>query len=132
MIRRSKKVAPAALETTTVGVIDEAGVVTQVTEQALVEQAPVEQAPVEQAPAKVAKIRYAKREWAAGDVITVLAANTKKGKSFHRYALYTTGMTVAEYAQALKDAGLGGKTLANADLRWDVARKFISIAPKAE
>ena len=85
----------------------------------------------EKAP-KPVKIKYAKRDWAAGDIITLVqSANPKKGKSLHRYAEYRDGMTVAEYAEALKAKGLGGKTLANADLRWDVARNFISIAPKS-
>src|SRR5215471_8007031 len=77
-----------------------------------------------------AKVRYAKRDWAAGDVITLLVVkNPKSKKSAARYALYKSGMTVAEYGQAVVDGGHGNKTLANADLRWDVAREFISIAP---
>jgi hypothetical protein len=83
--------------------------------------------------AKVVKIRYAKRDWAPTDVITLLQpANPKTGASKARYALYKDGMLVSEYAAAV--VGLGGKntkTLANADLRWDVARGFITIAPKA-
>jgi hypothetical protein len=118
MIKRTKKVAPAALETPVVE--------TPVVETPVVETATAE------TPAKPAKIRYAKRDWAATDVITVNTPNPKKGKSYHRYALYANGMTVAEYAKALADAGLGGKTLANADLRWDMARNFISISPKAQ
>lgn len=101
-------------------------------ETAAVETAPVEvaPAPVEVAPveAKAAKVRYAKRDWAATDIITLLVEkNPKSKKSAGRYALYRTGMSVAEYAEAV-----GNKTLANADLRWDVARNFISIAPAAQ
>lgn len=52
-------------------------------------------------------------------VITLLVtANPKRGKSFHRYALYQTGMTVDEYVAA------GGK---RADIAWDIERKFIEL-----
>lgn len=44
--------------------------------------------------------------------------NPKKGKRAARFALYTNGMTVAEYVKA------GGKLR---DVRWDVAHGFISV-----
>ncbi len=91
-------------------------------------EAPVQETPVE---AKPVKVRYAKRDWAATDIITLNTPNPKSGKSKERYELYVTGMSVSEYAQAVVMHG-GSKTLANADLRWDVARNFISISPKAE
>jgi len=111
MIRKSKKSVEAAIETP------------------VVQETPVAvETPVE---AKAAKVRYAKRDWAPSSIITLVAPNGKSGKSKARYDLYRSGMTVAEYADAVKAGGHGGKTLANADLRWDVARGFITIAAPA-
>ena len=112
MIRKSKKSVEAAIETP---VVIETPTV----------ETPTVETPVE---AKAAKVRYAKRDWAPSSIITLVAPNGKSGKSKARYDLYRSGMTVAEYADAVKAGGHGGKTLANADLRWDVARGFITIA----
>jgi hypothetical protein len=97
-------------------------------------ETPAASTPAVETPAveKVVKIRYAPRTWQPNSIITVVASNPKTGASRARYALYTTGMSVAQYAQAV--VGLGGKntkTLANADLRWDVARGFITIETPA-
>jgi hypothetical protein len=126
MSKASKKVArtqaPAHVETP--------AVVVETTAPAAPET-PAAETPAPET-AKVVKIRYAKRDWAPTDVITlVTTANPKSGASKARYALYKDGMLVSEYAAAV--VGLGGKntkTLANADLRWDVARGFITIAAK--
>jgi hypothetical protein len=91
-----------------------------VVEQTIVE-APVVEAPAKVDADKVAKIRYQKRTWTGSDIITVLRENPKTGESKKRYALYRTGMTVDEYVKAVVDAGLGTKTLANNDLRWDTS-----------
>jgi hypothetical protein len=53
------------------------------------------------------------------------------GKSYARFALYEDGLTVAQYVQRSVDAG-NKATLAHADLRWDVARKFIEISEATE
>lgn len=86
---------------------------------------------------KAKKVRYNKRTWAPTDIITLHKPMAKgpvtKSKSAARYALYQNGMTVQEYVDAVVKAGLGNKTLASNDLRWDTvpARGHISIAPKA-
>jgi hypothetical protein len=124
MIKRKPRVTATQVEAPVV----------EVTPEAQAPEAQTTESPVQetQSAPKPVKIKYAKRDWAAGDIITLVqSANPKKGKSLYRYAEYRDGMTVAEYAEALKAKGLGGKTLANADLRWDVARNFISIAPKS-
>jgi hypothetical protein len=58
-------------------------------------------------------------------------SNPKKpsGKSYARFALYEDGLTVAQYVQRSVDAG-NKESLAHADLRWDVARKFIEVDSK--
>lgn len=73
------------------------------------------------APAQ-ARVRYATRTWGPNSVITVNVANPKIGKSAARFALYTNGMLVHQYTSAV-----GNKTLANADLRWDSARGYVTI-----
>ena len=91
---------------------------------------------------KAKSIRYATRTWTGTDVISLLKRDAKgpadKSASSHRYTLYQDGMTVDEYVKAVvehpgfgKKQTKGSKTLANNDLRWDTARNFISIAPKA-
>lgn len=81
------------------------------------------------APLPARPVRYAPTAWGPQDVITVNVPNPKIGKSQMRYALYSNGMTVAQYKQLVFDARLGPKTLAGQDLRWDVARGFITITP---
>lgn len=79
-------------------------------------------------------VRYAKKTWGPTDVITLLKPLAKgpdgKSKSSNRFNLYFSGMTVQEYTDAVVKNGLGNKTLASNDLRWDTAptRNFISIA----
>jgi hypothetical protein len=54
--------------------------------------------------------------------ITVLVKNNpKKSTAAMRFAKYKTGMTVAEYKQAV------GANQAMLDLRWDVKMQFIKI-----
>jgi hypothetical protein len=74
------------------------------------------------------KVRYAQRTWGPNSIITVNVANPKKGDSLHRFALYQNGMSVAQYVAAVVGAGLAKASKANSDLRWDSARKFITIA----
>ena len=109
-------------------VVIEQPVVENATTEVATTEAPVEQPVVENATteAKPVKVRYAKRVWGQNDVITLNTPNPKSGKSKERYDRYVTGMTVAEYATAIVNMG-GSKTLANADLRWDVARNHITI-----
>ena len=77
-------------------------------------------------------VRYAPRTWQGNSVITLMVtANPKQGKSRDRYALYTTGLTVAAYQKAVVAGGYGNTTKATADLRWDVQRGFITITPAA-
>ena len=77
-------------------------------------------------------VRYAPRTWQGSSVITlVVTANPKKGASHARYALYATGLTVAQYQKAVVAGGYGNTTKATADLRWDVQRGYITIAPQA-
>jgi hypothetical protein len=49
--------------------------------------------------------------------------NPKRGSAAARYALYRTGMTVAEYVKAV-----GSRGQAMRDLRWDVANKWVSVS----
>jgi hypothetical protein len=67
--------------------------------------------------------------FAPEQIIRLLVTDNPKqptGKSYARFALYEDGLTVAQYVQ--RSVGAGNKeTLAIADLRWDVARKFIEI-----
>lgn len=60
------------------------------------------------------------------DVIELLAAENPKRagtKTWHRFALYKTGMTVAEFLEA------GGRRV---DLSWDAQRQFIRIVATAD
>lgn len=60
------------------------------------------------------------------DVIELLAAENPKRagtKTWHRFALYRTGMTVAEFLAA------GGRRV---DLSWDAQRQFIRIVAPAD
>jgi len=51
-------------------------------------------------------------------IVLLAKTNPKKGASQVRFALYTTGMTVAEYVAA------GGRS---ADIKWDLERNFIQL-----
>ena len=59
--------------------------------------------------------------------------NPKKpsGKSYARFALYEDGLTVEQYVQRSVDAG-NKASIAIADLRWDVAHKFIEVSEATE
>jgi hypothetical protein len=59
--------------------------------------------------------------------ITVLAKeNPKRAGAAKRFALYKTGMAVADYIKAAVKIG-ASESYANADIRWDVAHGFISV-----
>jgi hypothetical protein len=64
-------------------------------------------------------------------VIRVLVdANPKRGESRTRFARYRTGMSVADYVARNVKAG-NPASLARADIRWDLERKFIAIGRRA-
>lgn len=57
--------------------------------------------------------------------------NGQPAKSRQRFALYKSGMTVAQYKAAVRAHPAGGKNYAAADLIWDAAHGFIKIAAPA-
>jgi hypothetical protein len=59
--------------------------------------------------------------------IKVLVKNPKRGASAKRFGFYKTGMTVQKYIARVVAAG-DAPTVARADLRWDIARKFIVVS----
>jgi hypothetical protein len=61
-------------------------------------------------------------------VITVLAPNPKVpgSKAHHKYGLFSTGQTVAQYTQAIVNAGYKAGKAKN-QLRWDLAHGFITL-----
>jgi hypothetical protein len=60
-------------------------------------------------------------------IIRVLVSeNPKRGESRTRFARYRTGMSVADYVARNVKAG-NSASLARADIRWDLARKFIAV-----
>ena len=62
-----------------------------------------------------------------GQVINLLVKqNPKRGDSATRFAYYRDGMPVDDYVARVVKAG-ASSSLARADLRWDMARKFIAI-----
>lgn len=66
----------------------------------------------------------------AGKTITLLAASNPKkpGSASHaRFALYSTGQSVAAYAAACVAAGQKQRN-ATADLAWDLQRGYIALA----
>jgi len=78
--------------------------------------------------------------WGGNWVITLNVAENPKIKfghngaplkSYVRFNLYRDGMTVAEYKTLVLGSAAGGKGYAAADLIWDTARGFITIAPPA-
>lgn len=62
-------------------------------------------------------------------VITVLVdGNPKTGKSMYRFALYESGITIAEYANRCEAlSGREGRLTAKTDIRYDLARGYISL-----
>lgn len=61
----------------------------------------------------------AKPHAASAQITLVAETNPKRGKSAARFAIYRTGMTVAEF---LAEGGL------RADLAWDAEHGYISVA----
>jgi hypothetical protein len=62
-----------------------------------------------------------------GQVIHLLVkSNPKRGNSATRFALYRDGITVEDYVARCVKGG-ASSSLARADLRWDIERKFITI-----
>ena len=60
-------------------------------------------------------------------VISLLVKdNPKRGNSRERFAIYRTGMSPDQYVAKCVAAG-NAASLARADLRWDLSRKFIAI-----
>jgi hypothetical protein len=68
----------------------------------------------------VVKAKYARGPIPATAVITVLTANPKKpgSKTWYRFQMYQTGMTVVQALAAGIEMG---------DVRWDLAHGFISL-----
>jgi hypothetical protein len=80
--------------------------------------------PADATPAPVAKPAATPR------VITLVAtANPKKvgSASYARFALYTTGQSVAAYVEACKAKGQKVRN-ATADIAWDTKRGYITVA----
>jgi hypothetical protein len=63
---------------------------------------------------------------AAKVIHLLLKENPKRGDSATRFAYYRNGITVDDYVARCVKAG-APSSLARADLRWDVERKFIAI-----
>jgi hypothetical protein len=55
------------------------------------------------------------------------ADKPKRAKAMDRFKLYRDGMTVAEYIEESHKAG-NSKALAQADVRWDVAKGLITVS----
>jgi hypothetical protein len=64
----------------------------------------------------------------ANAVITVLAPNPKLpgSKAHHKYSLFVTGQTIAQYTQAVVNAGYQSAKAKN-QVRWDLAHGFITL-----
>lgn len=67
-------------------------------------------------PAETAKIK----------ILVPASQNPKRGDALRRYSLYKDGMTVKEYIEAAKNAGIRAG-LAQADIRWDMVKGFIEV-----
>jgi hypothetical protein len=64
------------------------------------------------------------------DTITVNVANPKRGQSHAVFAMYVNGQTVDAFKASVVEAGLRpNKAAAHGDVRWDLARGFISLTP---
>jgi hypothetical protein len=61
-------------------------------------------------------------------VITVLCPNPKlpNTKAHHKFGLFATGQTIAQYTQAVVNAGYKASKAKN-QLRWDLAHGFITL-----
>lgn len=60
-----------------------------------------------------------------------ILTNGQPAKSRQRFALYKSGMTVAQYKAAVRSHPAGGKNYAAADLIWDAEHGFIKVAAPA-
>jgi hypothetical protein len=71
-----------------------------------------------------------KENYPVTSVITInkdqVAKTPKRRGAADRFALYEDGMTVGKYLDVTKEKGISG-ALANADIRWDVAKGLISV-----
>jgi hypothetical protein len=65
-------------------------------------------------------------------VITVLAPNPKlpNSKAHHKYSLFVSGQTIAQYTQAIINAGYKSVKAKN-QVRWDLAHGFITLTAPA-
>jgi hypothetical protein len=85
--------------------------------------------------AKPVKLRYAPTTWDENHIITILKVDAKRAgtKAARRYGYLKTGQSVKEYLDIVVMHG-DPRTHGNGDLRWNIARGFISIDPpvKAE
>lgn len=57
-------------------------------------------------------------------------AKAKIKKAADRFALYEEGMAVGDYMRISKDKGLNTLAGAMQDVRWDVAKGFITVSDK--
>lgn len=75
--------------------------------------------------------RITKAKEAASGKITLTdkgkADKPKRNKAMDRFKLYRDGMSVAEYIEESHKAG-NSKALAQADVRWDVAKGLITVS----
>jgi hypothetical protein len=63
-------------------------------------------------------------------IITIIPGGKPKIKdAARRFQLYKNGMTVGEYLTVTKENGIRN-ALANADIRWDIAAKLITVTVK--
>jgi hypothetical protein len=83
--------------------------------------------PTKSTPTKSAPSAPTKSAPKDGQVINLLVKeNPKRGDSATRFAYYRNGIAVEDYVARCVKAG-APSSLARADLRWDTARKFITI-----
>src|SRR5215475_3987017 len=62
----------------------------------------------------------------SGKIKLLVKENPKRSKAAKRFALYKSGMSTADYVKAAVKIG-ASESLANADIRWDIAHEFISV-----
>jgi len=63
------------------------------------------------------------------DLITVLKPESKSRGAHDRFMLYSTGMTVRQYVDKVKETYDRTEGQTFADMRWDQDHKFIHIGP---
>jgi hypothetical protein len=111
---------------------------------------PAAETPAVEAPKEEPKVsRRAKQKWATKEqiaswqledrIVLLVKENPKRTLPRDRFALYFAegGLTVGQYyeqVEAMGKAGVKGatKTVAKADLSWDVGHGFIEIQPTAK